>query len=241
MMKKNSDINKLFEDYGDALQPQERLNSDARVAMAASNAAKRSSSHAGRRLLHLAWIVPAVCIALVTVVLLNLPIFRSPNLDDNSQKPSYDENMSGSDGAVQYYAFADVAGRSISLEDCDDILNIGALDGDKYEVVSAAYYAFYTEEGDLRYIKALLGIRSAGGVFTELALIAEKDGYVREDLIQTFERNIADGGYVYESDYDDSGEFITQAYFQARGFHFYAVGRNGRRTTVVNDIISEIL
>ena len=237
-MKKQDDmIQELFDSYASELTPRDELSSAARDEMTALNVQQKPSASARKNngfVRHLGWIIP---VSLVFVVLLVLMAF-SPvlGLDDFFQ-----DNSTAQNPPETVYTFADVKGRSVTLADCDGMLQISRLKSAGYEVLNAHYYAFYTADGDLRYIRALLGVRTEDGEFTEIELIAEVDGYVREDLKSIYDSHSGYSGLVSESGYADNGEYVTQAYFAARDMHFYVVARNGQLTGVARDIISMLV
>lgn len=234
MMKRNDDIQKLFDDYAEELTPREDLGSKARDAMAAKKQSPlpRSKTH---WTVHLAWAVPVFCVLLVSLIAFGTVfanIFNDPTSNDQHVDSSVDAPQ------VQNYTFADVKGKRVQLADCDSVLNVSALADSEFEVVGERYYAFYAQNGQLRYIKALLGVRGEDGTFTELHIIAEADGYVREDLADEYDRS---GALVSDSGYALGGEYVTQAFFGARGFHFYVEGLNGEPTDQVEKILQKLL
>ena len=240
-MKKNDEtIQNLFDAYAEELKPRQDLAEKAKMEMVErksqpSTSARKNSSF----WLHFAWITPvtAVFIAIV-IVIFNLPVFLG-SLGDKFGK---DETPSQQQPApsVAYYTYADVKGRSVSWEDYDDMLQISKLAENGYQVVGEHCFAFYTTEGELRYIKLYLGVRASDGTFTELELIAEVDGYVREDLYNIYDSYKNRDGLSTNSHYASNGEYVTQGYFAARNLHFYVVARNGQRTEVAKDILQVI-
>lgn len=237
MKKKDETIQNLFDDYAEELIPRVDLTEKAKMEMAANKQAK--PSHSARKKssfwLHFAWVTPVVAVFIVMVVVLfNLPIFSLPDLSEQNtpSKPATP--------TVAYYTYADVKGRRVSISEYDDELQISRLETYGYEVLGAKCYAFFTEENELRYIKAYLGVRSPDGVFTELELIGEVDGYVRRDLQDIYNNYKYNDGLSVGSRYDDSGEYITQAFFATRDLHFYVVARNGESTEVAKDILKHL-
>lgn len=240
MMKKDEQINKLFDDYAEQLAPREELSSKARAEMAASDGKKSSSSRKRSGWLHLLWIMPVWIVFALSLALVSRVIFGH---DGNGNLPGAEDIPQ----TVDYYTFADVFGKRVQPNDAneyakvEDCIKVSALK-QRYEVVSERYYVFYAY-GDKqpRYIKAYLALRSADGVFTELELIAEYDGYVRSDLKEVYECVSDNKIFVWSADFDQSGEYVTKGYFAARGAHFYVVGRNGQPSQEVCQIISEIM
>ena len=234
MNKHDETIQKLFEDYASDLTPREDLAVKAKMEMVERKAQPSTSARKNSSpWIHFAWIAPvAVMFIAVIAVIFTLPLFGGPGGMFNE-----DDTPSSSTNAVVYYSYADVKGRSVSRNDYDDVLQVSRLEANGYQVVGEKYYAFFTEEGELRYVKAYLGVRSPDGTFTELSLIAEVDGYVRKDLQDIYHMYSSRDGLDMDSHYDDSGEYVTQAYFAAHDLHFYVLARNGQRTNAVNAIL----
>lgn len=233
MKKQDDSIKKLFDDYASELAPREDLSSAARFEMTAIGKTKPSVSSRPKKSFarHLGWIIPVgLVVTFVVIFSMFLPIFGlgdSTQGGHNAQKPPVSETV---------YTFADVKGRSVSLSDCDSMLKISNIK-QEYQVVSERYYAFYTADGELRYINALLGVRNSEGEFTEILIIAEVDGYVREDLKTVYDRYSKYENLVMNGSYAENGEYVTQAYFAAREMHFYVEARNGRLTDIAYSII----
>ena len=236
MKKHDETIQHLFDDYAETLTPRNDLAEKARLEMVANKQAQPSASarKSSSGWIHLAWITPvaAVFIAIV-VIIFSSPLFAGigDRLGDNDTPPQ---------PAVAYYTYADVKGKSVSLDYCDYMLQINKLTANGYEIVGQRCYAFFTDDGELRYVKAYLGLRSADGTFTEITLIAEVDGYVREDLQDIYDSNNSHEGLSVDSSTDTNGEYVTRGYFAARNLHFYVVARNGQRTDVAQDIMKII-
>ena len=240
MNKHDESIQNLFDNYASELTPRQDLAEKAKMEMVERKAQPSTSARKNSSFwVHFAWITPVAAVFIAVVVLMfNLPIFTGlGNLFNDGESPSNQQTTT----AVAYYTFADVKGRRVDRDDYDEMLNVSKLETNGYDIVGERYYAFFTEEGELRYVKAYLGVRSTDGTFTELELIAEVDGYVRRDLQNIYEQNRNLKGLGVEGNYDDSGEYITQAYFAARNLHFYVVARNGQRTQVPVDILQHLV
>ncbi|MCH5156473.1 MAG: hypothetical protein J1G02_01185 [Clostridiales bacterium] len=235
MKKQDETIQKLFDDYAQELKPCENLAEKAKMEMVAKQAkplpSARKKSTFWR---NFAWITPTVAVFVVLVVVLfSLPMFTLPDSSTNQgENPSVSVKPT-----VAYYTYADVKGRSANLSDYDDVLHISKLSDNGYEILGVKCYAFFTDSNELRYVKVYLGVRSPDGIFTELELIGEVDGYVRNDLKDIYHSYSDVDGLSIDGDYDKSGEYVTQAYFAARDWHFYVAARNGQRTEVAQDIL----
>ena len=235
MKKHDETIQNLFDDYAKDLTPRVDLAEKARMEMVERKAQPSASSRRSSFGVHLAWIAPvAVLFIAVIVIIFNLPIFSMPN--DNSQGDGPTQQQP----AVAYYTFADVKGKSVSLNEYDDMLQVSRLETLGYQVVGQRCYAFYSQDEQLRYVKVYLGLRSTDGTFTEMEIIAEVDGYVRSDLKDIFNKYSANDDLSVESYYDDDGEYVTQAYFAARNWHFYVLARNGQQTEAAQDIVEHL-
>lgn len=248
MNKQDDKIKQLFDDYASELAPRDDLSSKARAMMTASPAENKQSDSPRKKSSfwkHFAWIAPVASVFVIVVItLISAPfimlggIFNKPDTPDTPTPPT----MSAT--STSYYSFADVKGRSVSPDMYEEQLHISAIK-EEYEVVSERYYAFFTDDGQLRYIKVLLGVRSSDGTFTEIELIAEVDGYVRNDLKESYDAGKYYDEFVYKtshnSDDSDRGEYVTRGFFFARNMHFYVYARNGQDSTVAQEIISKIL
>lgn len=233
VMKKDERLNKIFDDYAETLTPREELSSKARNAMAASK--ERSVSSRGKNvwLLNLAWILPVCIVFAVSVFVIRAIVLPDGNDAPFQGESSYPER-------VEYYASGDVVGKSIGQKEAAQYLDVSVL-STNYQVTGERYYAFYDYLGNLRYIKIYLGLRGVDGVFTEMEIIAERDGYVRNDLKDLYADCVGSNKFLYRADYDESGEYVTRGYFEMNGVHFYVVGRNGQRVYEVEKIISQIM
>ena len=239
MKKQDESIQNLFDNYAQELTPRVDLAEKAKMEMVANKQAKPSASARKNSSfwLHFAWITPvAVVFIAVIAVIFTLPTFIGGLGDKFGEETPSDQPTN----AVAYYTIADVRGRSVSIEDYDNMLQISRLTSNGYQVVGQRCYAFFTEEGELRYVKVYLGVRSPDGTFTELELIGEVDGYVRKDLQEIYDRYSTFDGLGTESHYDSAGEYITNGYFAARDLHFYVVARNGQVTQAARDIMQLI-
>lgn len=231
-MKKNDDaIQKLFDDYAEDLNERADLGQKAKAAMVAKNAKQR-------KLNVWKWLAPICCALIVCIV--GVSVFGPTGLF--WQTGTGNGEGQGTTQTLTYYALSEVKGRSVTLSDCDATLNVSQLkdDGD-YQVVYERYYGFYFESGELAYVKALLGVRSDEG-FCEITLIAEVDGVVRQDLRDDYRRYLknSDKSTMF-TDLDDKGEYLTNAYFNARGHHFYVYAMTGANDRLAEKIISKIL
>ena len=245
MMNKQDDkIKQLFDDYAKELTPRDDLAGLARAEMTASKTERKQPASERKKSnfwIYFACIAPVCVVMIVVIALVASPIFGFVGgIFDGITHPSNPSPPTLTQMHTDSYSYDDVKGRSISLEDCDDVLRISYIK-QAYEVVGERYYAFYTDDGELRYIKALLGVRSLDGSFTEIELIAEVNGYVREDLKDIYDNNKRRDELFTEIGKDDSGEYVTKGFFFARDMHFYVYARNGQYSKVAEEIISKIL
>ena len=246
MNKQDDKIKQLFDDYASELAPRDDLASKARAMMTASQAENKQSDSPRKKSgfwKHFAWIAPVASVFVIVVItLISAPIFMLGGIFNKPDSPdSTPPTMEGT--STSYYSFADVKGRSVSPDAYDEQLHISAIK-EEYDVVNERYYAFYTDDGQLRYIKVLLGVRSSDGTFTEIELIAEVDGYVRYDLKESYDVGKHYDEFVYKTSHNsdsDRGEYVTRGFFFARDMHFYVYARNGQDSTVAQEIISQIL
>lgn len=237
MMKKDEQIKKIFEDYGDDLQANESLSYKARLAMAASDGKRSSLSSEKHSRKILVWIIPVCAILIVAAVLFGLPVFggNSNVLPDNTENNFLQSN-------VEYYSAVDVKGKAVRFEECNSVLKLDSINKNgEFQIVSADCYAFYSDNDEFVYYKLFLGVRSADGTFTELKIVAEKDGFVHADFAEIYREASKNDQNLFYADYDESGEYVTHAFFAARNFHFYVWGRNGQPSSDVEKIIKNLL
>ena len=244
-MKKNDDtIQALFDDYAEDFNERSDLASKATQALAAKNANQQNTSKSQRKPKIWNWLTPIF--AALIVVVLSFSIW-SPTNGDNVGPNGSNQNQADSSNdetqtTLKYYTSAEVKGRSVALTNFDETLNVSKIkDNEEYSVISERYYAFYFTNGELAYVKAVLGVRSDEG-FCEIVIIAESDGVVRSDLRDAYDYYIS--GSKHANMYtrlDDKGEFVTEAYFNARNAHFYVYGMTGANRALAEKIISEIL
>lgn len=235
MKKHDETIQNLFDDYAEELKPRRDLADKAMNEMVAHQAKPSPSVRKKPSRIHLGWIVTAAVVFIAVIaIIFDLSIFNDDGELDGSGSSQFPAQT------VAYYNITDVKGRSVSRDDCDDMLQVSKLVANGYQVLGERYYAFFTEDGHLRYIKAYLGVRAPDGTFTELTLIAEVDGYVRRDLQTIYQQYAYSDGLEATSSFDNSGEYVTNAYFAARNLHFYVVARNGERTDVAKEILQTL-
>lgn len=253
MKKQKDEIKKLFDDYADELTPRQDLASKAKVAMSVKNANKQSNQgnnrSANRRFGWMASLASAFVVLIICVGII-LPQVNGNRTDGpiNSEQTTPGSDQSGQTGdgtsnSIVYYAMADVKGKSVPLDEVDDMLMTSRLrDDSDCQVVSERYYAFYTDDGTLAYIKALLGVRTDDG-FVEITLIAEVDGMVRNDLKDVYRSHshVEEGHLVGDTLLDDKGEYVTQGYFNARNMHFYVYAKTGANSWLSEKIIQNLL
>ena len=243
-MKKNDDtIQKLFDDYAEDLNERNDLAEKARRALVEQNAQKERQ----RKSKLWSWLAP-VCAALIIVVV-SVSIWSPSLFPDNggmtpSQTPSQgNQNATEQDAdKINYYALSEVKGRSVAASQFDETLMVSKIaDDDEYEIVYERYYAFYFGDGELAYVKAILGVRSEEG-FCEIVIVAEVDGVVRKDLRDIYDYFLKYSHEKYMSTQpDDKGEYVTNAYFKARDSHFYISAMTGANDQLAEKIISKIL
>lgn len=247
VMKKNDDaIQKLFDDYAEDLVERPDLAERAKAALVAQNAADAEKAQKQRKPNVWNWLAPVCAVLLVFVVsfsvLGRLGILQRGDSEDDNISEGNQHATSPDSPYMQYYSSSEVKGRRISLSDCDETLRISQIKAEsEYQVVSERYYAFYFSDGTLAYVKAVIGVRTEAGL-CEITIIAETDGLLRNDLRETYERNI--GGRTADIMItlpDGTGEFVTNAYFSARGAHFYVYAMTGASSTLAEEILSKIL
>ena len=243
-MKKNDDtIQKLFDDYAEDLTERSDLAQKAKDALAEKNAQVAPKTKQ-RKPNFWTWFAP-VCAALIIVVVsfsIWLPkgtVGEDGNGGDTNVSQGEQSNQSAQ---INYYALSDVKGRSVAPSDFESTLNITKIKEDEsYQVVYERYYAFYFEDGTLAYLKAVLGVRSDEG-FCEIVIVAESDGYVRKDLRDVYDCFL-DGSTdpKVSTHLGDKGEYVTNAYFNARSSHFYVYATTGANGSLAQKIIEKIV
>lgn len=249
MKGQKDEIKKLFDDYADDLTPRQDLASKAKTAMSVKNnkqSAKGNTQSANRRF---RWVASLSCafIVLIVCVGIMLPLITGERPDNSGNHgqthPSGTEENTQTGSDIVYYAMSDFKGKSVALSQVDDALQISRLhESSSYQVVSERYYAFYTDDGALAYIKALLGVRGNSG-FAEITLIAEADGMVRNDLKDIYLSycGVDEYYFVCDTQLDDKGEYVTQGFFNARNMHFYVYATTGANSHLSEKIINNLL
>lgn len=221
MQDKDKQIEKLFDNYADSLPEQPHLAEKAR-GIALSRSRKKTR-----------WWVSfvAVCGVLIAVLVLSLGVLGKliPQV-----RPQQNYSL---------YTNSDVTGKRADLTLAKDYINIQGFDGNEnYTVVSENYYAYYFKDSDeLAYIKAFIGISTENGI-VEVTLIAEKDQFVRMDLVSEYRRYIAGNNspVTFENLEANRGEYVTAAYFKAKGMHFYVATQSNPSTAYDVEKILEI-
>lgn len=253
MKGQKDEIKKLFDDYAEDLTPRQDLASKAKAFMSVKNSNKQKAqgnkqSANGR----FKWIASFACAFVVLIIsvgivlpLINGNGINTPSNDEHTQPPAPGQNAQTeeTDKTIVYYTLSDVKGKTVALSEVDNALQISRLhNSSNYQVVSERYYAFYTDDGDLAYIKALLGVRTDDG-FAEITLIAEVNGMVRDDLkgIYSQYHGIYDNDLISSTELDKNGEYVTQGYFSARNMHFYVYAETGANSWLSEQIISNLL
>lgn len=252
MKGQKDEIKKLFDDYADELTPRQDLASKAKTAMSVKNnkqSVKSNKQSANRRIgwiasLASAFVVLIICVGIVLPFIngngsdIHPGIEQTPSQGPGQNAQTGDESLN----SIVYYAISDVKGKSVGLSDVDDKLQISRLEYSGYQIVSERYYAFYTDEGELAYIKALIGVRGDSG-FAEITIIAEADGMVRDDFKDIYLQygNLDESLLVRDTQLDDKGEYVTQGFFKARDMHFYVYATTGASRSLSEKIISNLL
>ena len=237
-MKKNDDsIQKLFDDYAEGLQERGDLSSRARQALAEQNA-KRAKQ---RKLKFWNWLAPVFAVLIVVVsISIWSPIFGGqvgtvPNPPDGSG------DGSTQNAQITYYSLSDVKGRTVSASQIAATLDVSPIESDdEFVIVAARYYAFYFENGELAYVKAILRVRSEEGL-CEITIIAEVDGLVRKDLRDYYDNYIRGNDYpTMNTQLGEKGEYVTNACFNSANAHYYVVAMTGANGQLAEKIISKI-
>lgn len=211
---KDKQIQQLFDNYAETLEPQTHLAEKACAECRASSRKKTATRRAVFKP-----ILAACCVFVVLVVFgVSLHSIGIPPL---SESPS-----------VVAYNVSSVRGRSVGRTDVEDILPMDVFDNSaSYKIVSERYYAFYFKDSNqLAYIKAILGVSTENGI-VELSVVAESKDFVRNDLQTYYEAAIKDGnGVQYGTSVTENGEYVTSAFFEAREMHFYISARGNPLT-----------
>lgn len=215
---KDKQIQQLFDNYSDTLEPQTHLAERARELLRDSSRPKTAPKRAMWKS------VFAVCcffaVLLVFGVVLHGVLF--PGQGEPNRVVAYDVTA--------------VRGKSVVRADVTDVLPLNAFDESaSYEIVSEKYYAFYFKDSnELAYVRAILGISTPNGI-VEVSLIAETKDFVRNDLRGYYNECIKNSNSVqFGAANTEKGEYVTSAFFEARNMHFY-VAAQGNPTTS-NDI-----
>lgn len=210
MMDEKEKIQKLFDDYADELADQSHLASKARQQMA----------NRPKRLNLIKWLSPVAAFCVLAVICIAV----LPNVAPPLSTPDYTPNDSSASGPVVAYDVSEVKGRLASVESVAHLFNIDNLQTETSKVVYQKFGEYYLD-GELVYVKAEIGVITESGI-TEVYAMAEKDGYLRSDL-EADVANFANGQAIVSHSWQSNGEYVTNAYFCARGMHFYVYATGG--------------
>lgn len=218
MMKRDRDIEKLFDDYAAEQPARPELADRARSRLAQRANPKRKRSGAVVR-----WVA---CCCAVAVVVVGLAYFVPRLLADNP----------GSQNAVDNYASYSPLYVTAKNDGGNyrSMFGVDGLDSSPlYSVVYERYTAFFDANDKLMYVRIALGVR-ADNNFVEMDIIAETDGFVRADLV---ERYRAAGSSTDEFSVSTRrGEYVTSAFMRAGGYHFYISAITGADPALAHEI-----
>lgn len=230
-MKKDPRINKLFDDYADKLRPATDPTAKARRQSNAQKPPKRWRNYTAM------FASVCCCMLIVIVILVSSPVFMQQTVDPppSSGGPSAGSGPTEGDheaggppsSAVSYYALEGLERRVVDPSDAE-LVDVAAL-GELFEITNADCTAYYAN-GKLRFEQLNLTVVD-GGIVTNLSIIAEVNGFVRQDLAERYEK-----GADFSSAEQQDG-FVAQAFVVGASAHFYLDGQSAAPCDCVERLV----
>lgn len=241
MDDKDRQLQQLFDDYANELPERHDLASKARAQMTEKNGkryereTRRISARAKRRtvIITVSSLAAAAAVGVFAFGVLPKMLVGGSN---SGTPPATDGDASLV--GITRYSLDEVRAVSVSAEFAKSYIDLDELRAQS-DVFDEHYYACYIEnKEDPVYVRAVFGVGTTNGT-TEMSVIAERDGYRRNDLQKSYGGLITPSGYyMYYNDYD-RGEYVTAAYFAARGYNYYVYAQSG--AGFANDLIENLL
>ncbi len=209
MMKDNS-LNEIFQQYADEFAPQsENLTQKAHQQMA-----KTRKSKVTLRIL-------ASVLCCLVICFVSFTIFNNL-FGNNHESPAPDnDGVMGDENANTTMQIQRYSRNQLKANGCKSS-DIAVVDmqllSQSYTIVSEKYYAYYLD-GQIVCYQAVFGIVCENGI-AEVSLLVEKDGYLRNDLANTYYNCMTDTLCTYQT-VAQNGEYLTNAYLQSQNFHCY--------------------
>lgn len=228
MDEKDKQIERLFDEYGSSLQPNDRLADKARQKMRSAKGKKAKKPAM--------WIGIAVaCAAAFAVSVFSVVSFFN-NADRLFGGNTNNSASTPSAPAVQSYKISEVRAQSVDGDFAKAYINTSALAD--AEIFSEKYYACYIKDTDeFVYLKAVLGISTDSGNI-QMDIIAEIPGYINDERAQDFKRLMRRPEYSYYTDYVN-GEYMTIAYYAKSDYKYYvtAIGNTDGAQDIAQSIV----
>ncbi len=231
-MKKDKELEKLFDAYADGVKPDGGLCDRAKSHMRA-----KSGRMPPRRIFAIA---SSLCCAAVVLAVSFAVLF--PALKDGFFGGSSMGGVTADPDSVAplYYAAADIKGRNVSYDDVKNYVDINVLK-EHYKVAGEKYSAFYFKDsGKTAFINMRFAVETEDGV-VEIDLVAEtaKNVYGKfKDCYETGSGNF-NGSLLIGTRYEN-GEYISNAYFADSECRYYvsAMSGSGRAEEIISMLFS---
>ncbi|MBD5131511.1 MAG: hypothetical protein HDT28_02805 [Clostridiales bacterium] len=217
MNEKDEQLNGLFDEYANDLQPRTDLAQKARDELVRKNEKKQKPALRYGVIFGSLAAAAAVAVFAFSV----LPGLFTGNNDGATNEENGPSDASPATPSAVSYTIGEVRATKTTRSDISDFIDISRIENAGYEVYSENYYNCYIKESNtLAYVKAVFGVSTDKGNI-EISVIAERDGYKRTDLAEQY-------GYLMKSDrrisyaesYQD-GEYMTMAYITDYDIHYY--------------------
>lgn len=240
MDDKDRQIQELFDGYADELRERHDLASRARAQMTEKRGKRRvreTRRVSARRKRRAAIICITSLAAAAAVGVFAFGVLPKMLVGGDSLPGSSDNSASSPAPAIRYSLY-EVRAVSVSAAFAEAYIDLSELKAQS-AVFDEHYYACYIDnETSPVYVRGVFGVETPDGM-AEMSVIAERDGYRRDDLEKSYNELITPSGYyMYYNNYD-KGEYVTTAYFAARGYNYYVYAQSGAGFS--DDLIAKLL
>lgn len=229
MDKKDKQIERLFDEYANSLEPKPDLSERARQSMRAKR------EHKARRPAAFWAGLAAVCGALVIAVF-GVAVFLGKNdgTGGNSDGDKTDNSAAAPD--AYSYTVGDVLASAVDADFAGGYISTSSVSD--AQIFSEKYYACYIKDTQqFAYLKAVLGVTYNGGNF-QIGIIVEEPQFSNNEREKQFVGVISDNDYLYSSKYE-KGEYVTMAYLRKNGYKYYVTAMGN--ATGAQEVAAELI